>query len=100
MAIEELAEFNGAGAVPEGRVDPPLYVGIKGKVYDVSYGGFDMYKPGTTYNIFAGKVRGRGGWRSYFLRLLLPPAASCCLLLPPAASCGSCASCCLLLVLR
>ena len=58
MTVEELAEFNGAGEVPEGRVDPPLYVGIKGKVYDVSYGGFDMYKPGTTYNIFAGKVSG------------------------------------------
>mmetsp|Transcript_83738 Transcript_83738/g.236512 ORF Transcript_83738/g.236512 Transcript_83738/m.236512 type:complete len:285 (+) Transcript_83738:144-998(+) len=59
MTVEELAEFNGAGAVPEDRVDPPLYVGIKGKVYDVSYGGFDMYKPGTTYNIFAGKDSSR-----------------------------------------
>jgi membrane-associated progesterone receptor component len=54
MSVEELATFNGAGAVPEGRVDPPLYVGCNGKVFDVSFGGFDMYKPGAGYNRFAG----------------------------------------------
>lgn len=59
MTVEELSKFNGAGEVPEGRVNPPLYVALKGKVYDVSYGGFDMYAPGTTYNLFAGKDSSR-----------------------------------------
>lgn len=55
MSLEELAKFDGSGEAKDGRVDPPLYVGCKGKVYDMSFGGFDMYKPGTTYNCFAGK---------------------------------------------
>ena len=50
-------EFNGTGDVPKGRVHPPIYVGINGKVVDVSYGGYEFYYPGKdkNYNIFAGK---------------------------------------------
>jgi len=59
MTLDELATFNGTGAVPEGRVDPPLYVGCAGKVFDVSFGGFDMYKPGSSYHLFAGKDSSR-----------------------------------------
>jgi membrane-associated progesterone receptor component len=54
MSPEELLEFNGTGPVPEGRVDPLLYVGCNGKVFDVTFGGFDMYKPGAGYHRFAG----------------------------------------------
>ncbi|GAA5836080.1 hypothetical protein JCM3766R1_001960 [Sporobolomyces carnicolor] len=44
----ELAKYNGA--------DPstPIYVAIKGKIYDVS-AKRDMYGPGCGYNVFTGK---------------------------------------------
>ncbi|EIW72404.1 hypothetical protein M231_02964 [Tremella mesenterica] len=49
----ELAKYNGS--------DPskPIYVAIKGKVYDVSPKR-EMYGPGAGYNIFAGKDASRG----------------------------------------
>lgn len=50
----ELAAFTGAQEVPPGRVVPPVYIGINGKIIDVSYGGYDMYRPGSSYAIFAG----------------------------------------------
>jgi predicted heme/steroid binding protein len=50
MAAAELAPFNGTQAPTDGRVDPPLYVGCNGKVFDVSFGGFEMYKPGAGYH--------------------------------------------------
>jgi membrane-associated progesterone receptor component len=50
----ELAPFKGTQEVPAGRVDAPIYVGIKGKVVDVSFGGKEFYGPGETYHIFAG----------------------------------------------
>lgn len=55
ITVEELANFKGTQEVPEGHCDPPLYVGVNKKVYDVSFGGFDMYKEGATYHLFAGK---------------------------------------------
>eukprot|EP01038_Epipyxis_sp_PR26KG_P011249 gene11249-15093_t len=50
----ELKEFKGLQAVPEGRVDAPIYLAINGKVLDVSYGGKEMYGSGCPYFRFAG----------------------------------------------
>ena len=49
MTADELKPFNGT-QVAKGRCDPPLYIGCKGKVFDVSFGGFEMYKPGAGYH--------------------------------------------------
>lgn len=59
MTIEDLEKYNGCQAVPQGRVDAPIYVGINGKIIDVSYGGKDMYAIGCPYHIFAGKDASR-----------------------------------------
>ena len=37
----------------------PIYLGVKGNVYDVSYGGADFYGPGKSYNLFAGRDASR-----------------------------------------
>ncbi len=39
---------------PKGRQNPPIYVGVKGRIYDVSYGGTEHYGPGAGYHVFAG----------------------------------------------
>lgn len=39
---------------PEGRVDAPIYMAIRGKVLDVSYGGKEMYGVDGPYFRFAG----------------------------------------------
>ncbi|GAA6021107.1 hypothetical protein JCM11491_004418 [Sporobolomyces phaffii] len=44
----QLAKYNGADP------DTPIYVAIKGKIYDVS-AKRDMYGPGCGYNVFTGK---------------------------------------------
>jgi membrane-associated progesterone receptor component len=54
FSSEELSAYNGLQEVPAGRVDAPIYVGINGKVLDVSYGGKEMYSKGGPYFIFAG----------------------------------------------
>ena len=36
------------------KLDPPLYLSINNKILDVSYGGLDMYGPGSGYHIFTG----------------------------------------------
>lgn len=48
LSHEELSKFNGS--------DPnlPVYVAIKGKVFDVSRSR-DMYVPGKGYHVFAGR---------------------------------------------
>lgn len=51
---EELAPYKGYQEVLQGRVDAEIYVGIGGKVLDVSYGGKEMYGKGGPYHIFAG----------------------------------------------
>jgi membrane-associated progesterone receptor component len=51
---EDLLAFNGRQRVPEGRIHAPLYIGLGGKVLDVSYGGMEMYGEDGPYNIFAG----------------------------------------------
>ncbi|CAM9184948.1 unnamed protein product [Hapterophycus canaliculatus] len=55
FSLEELRPFDGASETPEGYAAPPIYVGVRGKVYDMSYGGAAMYGPGKSYNLFAGR---------------------------------------------
>ena len=56
---EELADYKGTGEAPEGLANPPLYVAVKGKVFDMSFGGFTMYGPGSSYHMFAGRDASR-----------------------------------------
>ncbi|CAN0009604.1 unnamed protein product [Scytosiphon promiscuus] len=55
FSLEELRPFDGTSETPEGHAAPPIYVGVRGKVYDMSYGGAAMYGPGKSYNLFAGR---------------------------------------------
>lgn len=52
---EELEKNNGSMEVPDGYAATPIYVALKNKVYDVSFGGVSMYGEGGPYNKFAGK---------------------------------------------
>ncbi|KAF8476129.1 cytochrome b5-like heme/steroid binding domain-containing protein [Kalaharituber pfeilii] len=52
ISLEELAKAN--GATPE----TPIYVAIKGTVFDVS-GNRSSYGPGGAYHVFAGKEASR-----------------------------------------
>lgn len=53
---EELSKYNGQQAVPEGYAAAPLYVAVKGKVYDVTFGNLaEMYLPGGPYVNLAGR---------------------------------------------
>lgn len=51
---EQLAEYKGQQPVLENRVDAEIYLAIKGKVLDVSYGGKEMYSTDGPYHRFAG----------------------------------------------
>jgi membrane-associated progesterone receptor component len=59
LTVNELTSYTGeneTGAViPKDRVDAPIYVAINDKIYDVSYGGKEMYGMGGPYHKFAGK---------------------------------------------
>lgn len=57
--VSDLAAFKGKQEKPEGRVHSPILVGVKGSVYDVSYGGYEMYSEGSGYHVFAGKEASR-----------------------------------------
>lgn len=50
----ELKAFRGYQDVPLGRIHAPIYMAIKGKVLDVSFGGVEMYGKGGPYHAFAG----------------------------------------------
>lgn len=55
LTRSELAQFTGTGSIPEGKVHAPVYVVLNGTVFDVSYGGYEMYGPEGPYSNFAGK---------------------------------------------
>lgn len=54
MSRAELLSWKSPTEIPDGRLHAPIYMGIKGKILDVSYGGVEMYGPGGPYHIFAG----------------------------------------------
>merc|ERR1719203_136320 len=41
--------------LPKGYATAPIYVALKDKVFDASFGGVTMYGPGGPYHKFAGK---------------------------------------------
>ena len=57
--VSDLSAFKGKQLKPEGRVHSPILVALKGVVYDVSFGGYEMYSEGSGYHVFAGKDASR-----------------------------------------
>ena len=60
FTVEELSKYNGKQEMitdeeSEHRLDKPIYVSLNKNVYDVSYGGKEMYAEGGPYFLFAGK---------------------------------------------
>ena len=51
---EQLKGYRGKGDIPPGRIHAPIYVAVCGDVFDVSYGGKDMYSEDSPYFIFTG----------------------------------------------
>jgi membrane-associated progesterone receptor component len=43
FTISELQEYKGEGDIPEGAAAAPIYVAVKGDVFDMSYGGSSHY---------------------------------------------------------
>ena len=54
MTRAQLKEYRGKQTVDEGRVNASIYVGLHGKVFDVSFGGEELYGEGGPYHVFAG----------------------------------------------
>lgn len=57
ITLKDLLQYNGkqsSETLPSNRMNPPTYIGINGKIIDVSYGGYHMYGPEGSYNLFAG----------------------------------------------
>ena len=54
LTIDDISTKKGEDSPPDGRVNAPIYLGICGKVLDVSFGGTEMYGPGGPYHLFAG----------------------------------------------
>ena len=59
VSPQELLQNNGSSSndLPEegGYATLPIYVALRNKVYDVSFGGVSMYGPGGPYHKFAGR---------------------------------------------
>lgn len=54
LTVKELAKHKGTQAVPEGYAAAPIYVAVKGTVFDMSFGGLMFYGPGGPYHFLAG----------------------------------------------
>lgn len=52
---QELHACNGTQTSKKDRIDSEIYISLGGTVYDVSYGGKDMYGPDGPYHSLAGK---------------------------------------------
>lgn len=63
MVREELRPFDGRGlgegALPEGYGTVPIYMGVKDRVFDVSFGGSEFYTNGGAYECLAGQDASR-----------------------------------------
>jgi membrane-associated progesterone receptor component len=57
--VSDLSAFKGKQEIPEGRVHSSILIALRGVVYDVSFGGYEMYCEGAGYHVFAGKDASR-----------------------------------------
>ena len=56
ITLEELAAQPGTtDEIPEGYAAAPIFVGVDGLVFDMSFGGVGFYGPGGPYAKFAGR---------------------------------------------
>ena len=55
LTLTQLQEYDGKQDVPAGREDAPIYISIRGKILDVSYGGKDFYSGESGYAVLAGR---------------------------------------------
>ena len=59
-SVDELKQFDGEkNETPLGYAVPPLLIAIKGKVYDMSFGGGRFYGKGGPYGVLAGRDASR-----------------------------------------
>lgn len=56
LSKEQLKDYKGEGevSVSANRIDSPIYIALNGKIYDVSFGGKEMYGKEGPYFRFAG----------------------------------------------
>jgi predicted heme/steroid binding protein len=60
LTKEELSSFSGSTvSTPSNRIHPPVFVSVRGSIFDVSYGGYHLYGPEGPYHVFAGKDASR-----------------------------------------
>lgn len=59
LTLDEMASYNGTQPVPEGYATPPIYIGVGGNVFDMSFGGVSFYGPGGPYHKLAGRNASR-----------------------------------------
>ena len=59
FTLAELRRYDGTTAMDEHNGEKPVYLAVKGTVYDVSRGR-DFYGPGGPYAVFAGRDASRG----------------------------------------
>ncbi|CAM9789497.1 unnamed protein product [Phaeothamnion confervicola] len=55
FSAAELRKHDGSGPTPPGYAMAPILVAINGTVFDVSFGGQDLYSPGRRFHKLAGK---------------------------------------------
>ncbi|KAJ1451932.1 cytochrome b5-like heme/steroid binding domain-containing protein [Pelagophyceae sp. CCMP2097] len=66
---------DGTGPAPEGRVDAPILIAVRGNIYDVSFGGKCHYGKGGPYHLFSGKDASRALAKMSFEKSDLPERA-------------------------
>lgn len=63
MSRAELRAFDGSdrgrASLPPGYATPPIYLGVRDRVFDVSFGGSEFYSRGGEYHLLAGRDASR-----------------------------------------
>ena len=54
MTRSQLSQYRGKQGAHEGRLHASIYVGLSNQVFDVSFGGEELYGEGGPYHVFAG----------------------------------------------
>ena len=44
MSESDLRQYDGTGEAAPGRLHAPIYIAVRGEIFDMSYGGLDFYK--------------------------------------------------------